>query len=239
MTAIEYLRMWISRNRPAAALVSGAIALFAAVAVIEGFGGDLEAKIASIVWILAIGFLLIVIERFLGEPFAMRALAWFFGALLVLWVLVFIWSKLEPENPRATCLVFFWQPCRVTADIKADAASPAGITLQGSASPADTVTPAIPVGQYQVYIQFAGYSRTTIVELARLLETGGWKVEGAGQGGERIASAAGKAEVRHHSGDEQAAKALAAAISATNIKTVKTVRMDIIKPGTLEVWIGQ
>ncbi|MFC3074204.1 hypothetical protein [Shinella pollutisoli] len=239
MTAMEYLQEWIRQNRRGAALISGAIALFAAVAVIEGFGLQLESTIPSIVWILLIGFLLLIIERFLDEPFAVRALSWFFGALVVLWVLAFIWHKLNPENERGACVVYFWQPCRITADRQADTASGDSAGLLECAPPAVTTTPAVQVGQYRVFIQFAGYSRSTIVELARLLETGGWNVQGAGQGGERIASAAGKAEVRYHTGDERAAEALAAAISASKVKTVKTVRMDIITPGTLEVWIGQ
>lgn len=95
-------------------------------------------------------------------------------------------------------------------------------------------------GKYEVFIQFAGrIIRSRIVSLNQGLRSAGWNVQGPS--GERIATASGLNEVRYKlPEDAEAAKALAAALDASGIpgRTVQARQLDIIRTGTLEVWIS-
>jgi hypothetical protein len=69
----------------------------------------------------------------------------------------------------------------------------------------------------------------------------GWKVRGVAEGGERIASASGLAEVRYGDpSDEEAAEALRNAIQGAKLtrKTMRIARIGVIPKGYLEVWIS-
>lgn len=96
-------------------------------------------------------------------------------------------------------------------------------------------------GEHQVYVQFAGnIPRRQIVELNQALRKSGWNMQGAS--GERIATAAGRNEVRFSSeADREAAEALAAALTQAAVggSRVQARQLDIIRPGTLEAWISR
>lgn len=78
--------------------------------------------------------------------------------------------------------------------------------------------------------------------LTQSLAQGGWGVQGASQGGERTAAAAGTAEVRYaDAADAPAAQALAQAVMAFHIisRPIKPVPNNRVDKGTLEVWISR
>lgn len=98
----------------------------------------------------------------------------------------------------------------------------------------------------RVFIQFAGYKRGWVVDLAGRLAEAGWRVEGGDRGGERIAAAAGLNEVRYFNpADAERAKALAEAVAAAAPGTEATVvdlsasKYGQSRPGLLEVWVSQ
>ena len=104
-----------------------------------------------------------------------------------------------------------------------------------------SLPPYAEAGNRAVFIQFAGnIPRRQIVELNQALRQAGWNVQGAS--GERIATAAGLNEVRYSSEQDQAAaQALAATIAKAGIgnRPTSARQLDIIRPGTLEVWISR
>jgi hypothetical protein len=71
---------------------------------------------------------------------------------------------------------------------------------------------------YRVFVQFAGaLQRENMIAFARGLRDQGWNVQGADQGGERTASAAGINVIRHGSTDDAAAaQDLARQVGATS-----------------------
>jgi hypothetical protein len=98
----------------------------------------------------------------------------------------------------------------------------------------------------RVYIQFAGYQREQIVELAGDLVAAGWRVEGADRGGERIKAAEGMNEIRYfNAADAERAAALAASAQAwapaTGFKVVDLSASDYAQaaPGLLEIWVSE
>jgi ABC-type transport system substrate-binding protein len=95
--------------------------------------------------------------------------------------------------------------------------------------------------QYTIYVQFAGYQRSSVIKAVQSLRTAGWKVAGGDQGGERLAAAAGRSQVLYGNGNAMAAAdQLANDINQTGIKSdVKAVLNPSVVDGTLEIWIGQ
>jgi hypothetical protein len=98
----------------------------------------------------------------------------------------------------------------------------------------------------RVYIQFAGYTRDQIVELAGDLTAAGWRVEGADRGGERIAAAQGINEVRYfNAADAERAAALVADAAAwapdvgLQIVDLSASAYAQAAPGLLEIWISE
>lgn len=98
----------------------------------------------------------------------------------------------------------------------------------------------------RVFIQFAGYKRDWVVGVAETLAAAGWRVEGEGKGGERIAAATGLNEVRYFNpADAPRAAALVEALTAAAPGTVAAV-VDLSgspyaqpQPGLLEIWISE
>jgi len=117
----------------------------------------------------------------------------------------------------------------------------ASIAEQTSLQVAQQQPLALPEGT--VFVQFAGGDRNDIVELRSLLEERGWQVPGE----ERIASAAGKREVRYfHDSDDSTADALVGDINAAlrslklDISVKKSPLFDYPKkprPGIFELWL--
>lgn len=98
----------------------------------------------------------------------------------------------------------------------------------------------------RVFIQFAGYKRDWVVEVAEKLAAAGWRVEGGGKGGERIAAAEGLNEVRYFNpADAERATALVDALTAAAPgKVAKVVDLSgstyaQAQPGLLEIWISK
>ncbi|KRD38861.1 hypothetical protein ASE35_00265 [Lysobacter sp. Root916] len=95
---------------------------------------------------------------------------------------------------------------------------------------------------YQVWIQFAGsLTREQMKEFGRSVQRKWPNAPGAQRGGERIASAAGKREVRYGDrDDEDAAQRLTADIVATGLvpsmETPKFIKG--ISPRSLEIWVS-
>lgn len=87
-----------------------------------------------------------------------------------------------------------------------------------------------------VFIHFAGFVRSAIQEDSEKLRQLGWTLRDE----ERIAAAAGLNDVRYGSGDDAraAAELLAADLRVLGRRNVRAKHMEIINPGTLEVWIG-
>lgn len=98
----------------------------------------------------------------------------------------------------------------------------------------------------RIFIQFAGYPRDTIVQLATSLSAEGWNVADRQRGGERLASATGLNEVRFfHAADEAAAIALgqrtAAHLSKPTISVKdlsRTPYAQSARQGHLELWLS-
>lgn len=83
-------------------------------------------------------------------------------------------------------------------------------------APAGDSAMPVPVGPNRVWIQFArSLDRAAqIVPLAMALEAAGWTIPSAAAGGERIAAAAGRSEIRYfHPGDREIPERLAEAVS--------------------------
>ena len=104
----------------------------------------------------------------------------------------------------------------------------------------------VQAGEERVFIQFAGYKRGWVVDLAGKLAEGGWQVEGGERGGERIAAAAGLNEVRYFNPAEaERAAALAEELATAAPGTVPTVvdlsggKYGQSEPGLLEIWISE
>ena len=97
-----------------------------------------------------------------------------------------------------------------------------------------------------IYIQFAGFDRDAVKQIAKDLVALGWPIQGADQGGERYAHAAGLNEVRFfHPDDKVRADVLALELSGTMAgKAVKVLDVSdsayaMDTPGHLEVWISK
>ncbi|WP_034994419.1 hypothetical protein [Beijerinckia mobilis] len=239
MEALKYLQQYFRDYPTGGAILAGAIACFAAVIVIASFGVDIRGSIPNVIYVSAIGVVFYLITQFLSEPAARRAAGFFVIFLIVAWIGAFIGSKVYPENLSLRCTVNFLESCSLTAD---EIAAKDGNKPKLKDIPKDSDISQDIKSKYQVFMQFAGYDRNTIITLANALANQGWNVIGRNRGGERIGSATGLAEVRYsNSSAKPAAEALAVALNASNIsnKTINAVQVDIIRPNVLEVWIGQ
>lgn len=229
-------------NRPVAVVILSGIGLAAAAAIIGAWTQDVETALRIGAYAFGLGALATVIARIVSDSGVLGAMIlWFVTLLVIASVVVFFVSAIFPRQtpfPPVECLARFWLKCEEVEDNVAARNAPA-VEVEESVPPVPSAT--VPnFGDFRVFVQFAGYNRETIIEMARTLSGAGWRVEGGARGGERIGSAAGKAEIRFRSdAEEAAARALAAQIVATGVKPEVAVRrMEIIRPGTLEVWIG-
>jgi len=111
-----------------------------------------------------------------------------------------------------------------------------------STAPIAVLAAGIERRSYRVFVQFAGaLQRENMIAFARGLRDQGWNVQGADQGGERTASAAGINVIRHGSTDDAAAaQDLARQVGATSPagRTPRVERVSTIAARTLEVWIS-
>lgn len=256
MTPIAVLTKLLAVDENTAKFIFGGIALFAAAAIVLGFHIDLNTAVRVVVLILVGGF---VVRALVAIPvggllytvagwilmifFFLVLAAAVFGALFnpTTGLLVLDTSRNGAQTSwlqGIECLVRPLQSCVTVQDaVTAPANNPVPVApVQENAD-----TAAVEKGKYTIYIQFAGYQRGTIMDVARSLEGAGWIVAGRSQGGERLASAAGLSKVVYgQDSAKAAAEQLARDINQTGVKSdVKAVLDPIIPEATLEVWIGQ
>jgi hypothetical protein len=161
--------------------------------------------------------------------------------MMVIWVALFMYFRISLSEQLA-CAVYFWEPCRATADNFAkQLTSPTAASLQG---PVQLVAPStIKPGNYRVFVQFAGVlQRGDVRTMMESLHKAGWNVQGVEGGGQRTTAAAGQNEIRYNNdADAPAAQALADMVQATKIvsKPISVKQNPKIEKGTLEVWISR
>jgi len=253
MNPWQVVNDFVKTNPQAAALLLGAIACFAAVAVVGTLGINLQSEIPSVLYVIGIGVLLSivtsVVTSIVGDKLIMIALKWFVVGIAALWVALFIVQLIYPESQRIACAVHFWATCQFTADKVAE------ITADKVAESTES-TPAVPAAlpeippnagfqpaNYKVFVQFAGViTRDSVKSMMRALRNNGWNVQGANAGGERTVAAAGYTEVRYpNESDLQAARALAREVQAANLTShaITEQRTPSIAKGSLEVWVSR
>jgi hypothetical protein len=98
----------------------------------------------------------------------------------------------------------------------------------------------------RLFIQFSGYKRGEVIELAQELAKAGWQVESGDRGGERVANAEGLNEVRYFNPEDAAlAAALVKTLNSANptrsitVQDLSASAYGKSEPGLLEVWISE
>lgn len=242
-------------NRPATVLTIGGFVVMAAViGVMQLIDDD-----TLTFWQLLVGLLgLIVIMMVLTQLplMARRVIAWVLTACFSFVAITATGQAITfnacPRLASATCILSFHMAASCTISrpgateaVTGAVASPApgqifaaGVMVTGIAF--------VQATDERVFIQFAGYKRDWVVDVAEKLAAAGWRVEGGDRGGERIAAAAGLNEVRYFNpADADRAKALADALAiAVPGTTASVVDLSQSKygqaaPGLLEIWISQ
>jgi hypothetical protein len=135
-------------------------------------------------------------------------------------------------------------PATTAEPAAAEAAAP-DTSAEAVAVPV-SIVPEVDRATATVYIQFAGFDRDTVKQIAKDLVALGWPIQGAEQGGERYAHAAGLNEVRFfHPDDKVRADVLAVELSGTMAgKPVKVLDVSDSAyakdtPGHFEIWISK
>lgn len=246
MTPIAVIEKLLVVNRPVAIIILTGLAVFAAVAIFQTFRiNDLQGSILVAGYIVGLGVALTAVSNALYNPPIQAVISWFITLLFILYASAIFVGAVFPFIPLVnppSCLLRFWEDCRGRGGVIDRVA-------EGVPAPALTPVPKIPATSLaappalRVFVQFAGLlRREDVISVSRGLRDAGWNVQGADQGGERIAAAAGLNEVRYSSlANEDAARVLAQQIQATNLlKHPVTVRRNPdIRPDTLEVWISR
>lgn len=195
---------------------------------------------------------LILFMMFLTQtPRIVRQLAGGLIALLAsIWAAAVLASVLAPTTlklPTTECIIKFnlAERCLIISAV------PSGETPTKEIVTADTPIsappPATAKSEIPVFIQFAGFQRGAIVDLAAKLGSEGWTVRGGDKGGERLETATGLSEVRYfNSADRPLAEALAANVSAAMSGSPSIALKDFsvtsfAKPpmNQIEIWISQ
>jgi hypothetical protein len=190
---------------------------------------------------------------------ARRAIGWVlagcFGFIAVTATLQTVTNNSIPRLASATCILSFHlaSSCSVSPAGAAVAGEPSADLEPGSPFGNGMVVRAITFTQgteaapnERVFIQFAGYDRKFVIDLAGTLVAAGWRVEGADRGGERIAGADGLNEVRYfHTGDAERAVALAARAGewaggrVFAVVDLSASKYGQAERGLLEIWISE
>jgi hypothetical protein len=242
MEPLSAIQNLLSLNRNAAIIVSAGIGVFAAAAIVSGWvTGDLDTAVTIAVAVIVAGVILTFLSFILGDDILRRVIAWLIALVIFAYVGAIVVSAIAPGQTfiaPTVCLVKFWQNCYGVGGVLDAVAIAREQPVVRSVPAAVSIPPSLDLTRYKVFIQFAGYRRDDIVKLATLLKSRGWNVQGASEGGERLASANSLSEVRYSGASDAAARALADEIVASGVK--KTVSTRRINGGadTLEVWIG-
>jgi hypothetical protein len=239
------LEQLIKLDPKAALPVVGGLALLAAAAIVTSWAVDIRTAGLMGLYILILGFVLLVAANVLNDPTLKLVLGWFLTILIMATVTVFfisaVWRQQGIIKPTY-CLVEFWKPC-VEAEAAAVARNAQSIN-EASRPEEGPLPPPPPVqvdsAKYRVFIHFAGLiTRERIAELNQTLAGGGWRVQG--RSGERLPSAQGLNEVRYSNpADRPAAEALAGEVTSSGLtgQPVQARQVDVIAPETFEVWIS-
>jgi hypothetical protein len=241
-------------NKPATVLTLGGFVVMAAAIGIAQMSDDDSLTF----WQLLVGLLgLIVIMMALTQLplLARRVIAWVLTACFSFIAITATGQAVTfnscPRLASATCILSFHMASSCTVSRPRAPEEVTGAVVPeapGTEFAAGVVLTGIQFTQgaeERVYIQFAGYKRDWVVDLAKRLAATGWLVEGAERGGERIAAAAGMNEVRFfHAADAERAAALAAAVSPVPEGGLKVVDLSQGSyaqpaPGLLEIWVSE
>ncbi|WP_448661831.1 SPOR domain-containing protein [Sphingomonas sp. CJ20] len=217
------------------------------------------------VYIIGLGLLLTVIASVIQDKWLKQILGVVLVLMILCVTFSFFLAVFfrPPWIQPPWCLSKFWIPCSAVeaellrtngAQITARADVPSEIpavaadvpATQSGAGPGENASGAIEspasaiTAPPRIFIQFAGLiTRDSVKQLNAALRQGGWDVQGGS--GERTPVAAGLNEVRYAGPDDEAqARALAEAVTKTGMTatTVVARQVDILKPGTLELWIS-
>jgi hypothetical protein len=241
---LDILKDYKSTNPEGFAVLLGGIASFAAVAIVIGFGIDLQAQTPAVMYVLGVGVLVTVIAAIVRDVRLMAVLKWFATLLVIIWVVAFGLTRLigneilSRSGWQLQCIVEFWRPCVIVSDRQAEEDN---LAPPVEPAPPPEIDPAISPGDYKVFVQFAGIIKRDDVRIVmKQLAATGWNVQGVDGGGERTAAAAGYAEVRAASSDIAAAKVLAEAVHAFKLtpRSISAKEVAGVPPGTLEVWVS-
>ena len=230
-------------NRHAATIVVGAIAIFAAIAIITSLKVDIETSVLVALYLVGMGALLVILSNIINDTISKYIIGYTITICFCLITICFVVSALFRDqgfvNPPY-CLVRFWEKCDVIEDRITDSNS---LTIDATTNIPPVIATdntQVQPANYKVFIQFAGLiTRESIKDLNKALKAGQWKVQS--DSGERTRAAAGFNEIRYKSeSDKAAAQALADAITEARIAaaTVVIKQVSAIRPGELEVWIS-
>lgn len=211
----------------------------------------LAAQVALMVFMLVITQLPLLARRLLAWVVALC----FAFTMIAATVQSVTENRFRPPLALASCIISFYfaESCQ---------SSPANVSsmgpgLIGAAFAQDATDPVVVPAltgaalaaaqeRARLFIQFAGYKRGDVVELAMMLAEAGWKVEGSDRGGERVTTAAGLNEVRYFN---PADAALAAALvdvlqsaqpgKAVTVQDLSASGYGKAEPGLLEVWVSE
>jgi hypothetical protein len=241
---LDAIRELAKSNPEAATVVLCAVAVFAAVALIVGFGVDPQAQLPSALYVIGIGIVLLIATKIVFNQVLFNALSWFAAAVALAWIGGFVYFKADQERPlELRCVLYFWQSCTYTADAEGAKGAAALPAVPAARATSDSPPTEFKRSDYRILMQFAGSidRKKSIIPLLLALRGTGWVVPEAEKGGERTSAAVGYNEVRYgEATDEPAADALARSVAQQRIgaSTVKAVQSSGIDPGTLEIWIS-
>lgn len=239
----DTIKYVIETNPRLAVLLTGTLGVFAVIAIIASWGIELQANIANVVFVVAIGVVLFIVTRIVSDEFMVKVLKFFSLTLIILWIICFIAHRMDRgEQKWLTCVVKIWDTCESLSDKNAD--NTPGATPNIVTDNVPPVAAAFQPSNYKVFVQFAGFARPAVQAMASVLVKSGWPVQGADRGGQRTGDAVGLNVIRYSDeADAAAAQALADSVKATGIikATPRVERYQgspSIPKGTLEVWIS-
>jgi hypothetical protein len=257
MDPIKTFESALKINRPAAVFVVGGFLVLALAAALGNSFKDSGLTFWHIPGAL-VGFSVLVAVLARLQGLLATLVCWTLVGLGLIWAVAvtgqIIFGNTLPYA-KLECLTGFWKPgaCSVSPievpQGEATVVTP-DASLQPPASEDTELPPATAVdvdrGTAVTYIQFAGFDRDKVKEIARQLVDLGWDIQGAEQGGERYDHAAGLNEVRFfNAADKTRAEVLAQELSAAmsgrpiTVLDVSDSSYAMDTPGHLEIWISK
>ncbi|MET1111849.1 MAG: hypothetical protein ABWX67_10030 [Allosphingosinicella sp.] len=246
---IDALSQLLRLNKGAATILVAGLGVFAVVAIATTWVavGDLQTVGLMAIYIVGFGVVLIILANILQNPVFSFILGGFVTFFIVAIALAFFVSAVFRTqgiiNPTY-CLVEFWKPCALSEAAtlaRNPSAADAAAIQPAEVRAASNAVVGVKPQNYRVYVQFAGLIvREDIVNLSRALLSAGWRIESPR--GERTSAAHGLNEIRYgRPEDEQAALALAKAVSAAEVgsRPLDIQLTPAVGDGPLEVWVSR